>query len=178
MRNFINEHAVLWFHRHVWPRLKAKTPGLRICIAGNAPSPRILDLSRNERDITVPGYVDDFRPLVGAASVFVSPLQIGTGIKNRVLQAMAMEKAIVASPLSVEGISIEHGKEVLVAADATEFTRAILLLLGDPPLREALGRRARSLVEQHHSPTGTCTRFLKIVEDCVNDKRARGQNAH
>lgn len=164
MRNYSNEHAVRWFHDRVWPALRREIPDLRWRIVGNDPSVRLRkDLSRDSR-IVVTGYLEDFRPSIWDATMVVSPLQLGTGMKNRVLQAMAMGKAIVASPLSVEGIGVAHRRHLMVAADAGQFIRHTRALLGDDRERCRLSKEARQFVEHHHSLDAAASRFLHIIE--------------
>jgi glycosyltransferase involved in cell wall biosynthesis len=163
MTNFTNEHAVLWFYRHVWPGVKARIKDVKLYVVGNGPSSRIKHLTRGDSDIIVTGYVKDFRPYVWGASIFVSPLQIGTGIKNRMLQAMAMGKAIVASPLSVEGIDLEAGRHCVVAEGAEEFREEIVSLLRNEELRMEMGKRVRAFIEERHSLQEAGDRFMNIV---------------
>jgi len=164
MRNPANEDGILWFHRHVWPHLKARRQGVTLRIVGNEPGPLITALAADDPAIEVTGFVDDLRPYLSTAEVFVSPLQLGTGIKNRMLQAMAMGKAIVASPLSVEGIRLTDGKDVLVASNADAFQAAIVRLLGDAELRRDMGHNARLQAETYHSLQRTAEQFLEIIE--------------
>ncbi|MBI4434415.1 glycosyltransferase [Candidatus Uhrbacteria bacterium] len=164
MRNDINEHAVRWFYDHAWPTLHREVPDLRWYIVGNDPSARLRRYLERDPNIILTGYLEDFRPTIWNATLVISPLQMGAGIKNRVLQAMAMGKAIVASPLSVDGISAEHRKHLLVATNAGEFVRYTRLLIEDGRERLRLSREARRFVEDHHSLEGAASKLLHIVE--------------
>lgn len=163
MKNAINEHAVLWFLTHVWPTLRHRIPNLRFSVVGSDPSERLRRCVQLDERITLTGYQEDIRPPIWEATLFVSPLQMGAGIKNRMLQAMAMGKAIVASPLSVEGMDVREGEHLVIARDADAFVRAIRFLLDDASARVCLSREARRFVERHHSLEGAASRFLDIM---------------
>jgi len=89
---------------------------------------------------------------------------MGTGVKNRILQAMAMGKAIIASPLTIEGIDVTDGVQVLVAESAGEWLERCLHLLRNGSERERLGGEAGKYVEENHSLHAKTSRFLKIVK--------------
>jgi glycosyltransferase involved in cell wall biosynthesis len=168
----VNEQAVLWFYKNVWLALKAEVRNLKWYIVGTAPRDAVKKLSA-EQDIVVTGYVDDYRPYIWDATVFISPLIMGTGMKNKVLQAMAMGKTVVATPLSIEGISAEHNKHLLVADDAESFKNAVLLLLNDRRLAVRLGAEARKMVEQNYPWQKIAENFIKVVASIVEDERYR-----
>lgn len=170
MKNDINEHAVLWFLTHVWPTLQRLIPDLQFFIVGSGPSDRLRQCARRDSHIVLTGYQDDIRPYIWKATVFISPLQMGTGIKNRVLQAMAMGKAIVASPLSVDGMGVKDGQHLMVASDANMFIQKIYFLLGHVQKRTRLSREARQFVECHHSLEGAASKFLDIVTQILRQK--------
>jgi glycosyltransferase involved in cell wall biosynthesis len=163
MQNHINEHAVLWFSQHVWPTLRRTVPDLRFSIIGSNPSDQLRQSVAGDPRVVVVGYQEDVRPHTWNATLFVSPLQMGTGIKNRMLQAMAMGKAIVASPLSVEGMDVRNGEHLRVARDADAFVREIHFLLDRPDERMRLSCAARRYVELHHSLEGAASKFLDII---------------
>jgi glycosyltransferase involved in cell wall biosynthesis len=97
--------------------------------------------------VTVTGSVSDVRPYLAHAALAVAPLRIARGVQNKVLEAMAMEKVVVASSQAAEGISAVPGQELLVADDESEFAaRIITLLQADPELRRAIGEAARARV--------------------------------
>lgn len=158
-----NKDAILWFSRAVWPELKHAVPELKLLVVGNDPTRKVRELGIHDCSIIVTGYLRDIRPPICHTSVFIAPLRAGTGINNRVLQAMAMGKAIVGSPLSVEGLDVQDGKEILVAGDADAFVRQILFLLRNPGERERLGREARCYVERNHSLSALAERFAELA---------------
>ena len=168
-----NEDAILWFYRAVWPRLKRVFPELKLFVVGNNPTRKVRELAVSNGSITVTGYLRDIRPTIRDASVFVAPLRAGTGINNRVLQAMALGKAIVGTPLSVEGLDVQDGREVLVADDADAFVRQILFLLRSYAERERLGREARQYVEKNHSLSKLAERFIELARRTASQTNGR-----
>jgi sugar transferase (PEP-CTERM/EpsH1 system associated) len=142
-----NVDAVLWFSRQVLPRLWQRCPEAHFYAVGQSPSPR-LDVLRTEPRITITGWVPDVRPYIAGADVYVVPLQVGGGTRLKVLQAMAMGRALVSTHLGVEGLGVTDGQELLLAGDPVAFARQIVALLGDEQRRHALGRCARAFVER------------------------------
>lgn len=139
-----NIEAVTWFANEVLPIILAKAPAVRFFIVGANPPPELRKLGRLP-SITVTGRVPDVRPYLAHADVAVAPLRIARGIQNKVLEAMAMSKPVVATPQAVEGIHEAAQQDIRVAAEADAFAAATIALLGGDTARE-IGRRARERV--------------------------------
>jgi polysaccharide biosynthesis protein PslH len=130
-----NFEAVAWFAREVLPLV----PAARFAIAGRNPPPSVRALA-GER-VTVTGAVPDMRSWLAAADIVVAPLKLARGIQNKVLEAMAMARPVVASPAAFEGIEAEPGRDLLVAEDAAATAAAIDRLLKAPGTIGAAARR-------------------------------------
>jgi sugar transferase (PEP-CTERM/EpsH1 system associated) len=128
MDYWANVDAVDWFARLVFPKIQARLPGVVFYIVGARPSKAVRVLA-NLPGISVTGAVKDIRPYLMHASVAVAPLRIARGIQNKVLEAMAMQKPVVASKQAMEGINAVPEKELMVAEDAEEFVEQTLSLL-------------------------------------------------
>ncbi len=115
-----NIDAATWFAQAVLPRLQQAFGPVHFCIVGSRPSAEVQALAADPH-VQVTGRVDDVRPYVAHAGVVVAPLRIARGIQNKVLEGMAMAKTVVCTPQGLEGIDAEHGRSLLVAADADEF---------------------------------------------------------
>ncbi len=137
-----NVEAVTWFAAEVLPLLHATHPTLRFAIVGRAPTVAVQALG-NDR-VIVTGGVDDVRPWLAAADVCVAPLKLARGIQNKVLEAMAMARPMVASVAAAEGI--DHGGTLRVADDAADHAAQIGAVLRDPAAAAALGKAARAQV--------------------------------
>jgi sugar transferase (PEP-CTERM/EpsH1 system associated) len=145
-----NEDAALHFVENIFPLVKAKRPHVQFWIVGSEPSERVKALSRIP-GVHVTGKVDDVRPYVRSATVFVSPLRVGSGVKNKILAAMAMEKAIVATPLSIDGLDLADNREVLLAQDSQSFADKVVRLLVDPEEIRRLGTNGLACVRSKYS---------------------------
>ncbi len=140
-----NIDAVRWFAREVLPLV----PEARLVIAGRAPTPDVTALA-GER-VIVTGAVADMRSWLTAADVVVAPLRIARGIQNKVLEAMAMARPVVASPAAFEGIEAEAGRDLIVADGAEAMAAAVRELLADLCRCLSIGQAARRLVVGSYS---------------------------
>jgi polysaccharide biosynthesis protein PslH len=141
-----NVDAVLFLLREVWPIAKARHPELRFDIVGSAPPQSVVRLAAEFKDVSVHGFVNDVRPLMDAARLYVCPIRDGGGTKLKLLDAFAMEKCVIAHPIACEGIAVHPGVDVRLAESAQDFADAIDAMLRDNPARLAMGRAARTLV--------------------------------
>ncbi len=138
-----NVDAVTWFAQEVLPAL----PG-RFVIAGRDPAREVRALAGPRVEVT--GAVADMRAWLAAADVVVAPLRIARGIQNKVLEAMAMGRPVVASAAAFEGIEAEPGRDLIVVDDGDAMAEAINGLLASPVRACALGRAARARVAEHY----------------------------
>jgi sugar transferase (PEP-CTERM/EpsH1 system associated) len=144
-----NVDAVLWFARKVLPGVQAEVPEAHFFVVGQRPH-RWLDGLRSDPAVTLTGWVEDARPYIAQAAVYVAPLRIGGGTRLKLLEAMATGKPVVATRLGAEGYSVTHGRELLLADTPADFAAAVVALLRAPERRAELGRVARAFVEQHY----------------------------
>jgi len=145
-----NVDAVLWFCQEVLPLVRRQVPDVHFYVVGQSPHRRVLRLA-DDPAVIVTDRVDDVRPYIAGACVYVVPLRIGGGTRLKVLEAMAMGKAIVSTSLGCEGFAgLVSGRELALADTAEDFARQIIELLGDASRRERLGRAARRFVEERY----------------------------
>jgi sugar transferase (PEP-CTERM/EpsH1 system associated) len=140
-----NEDAMLWFSREVLPRIREKEPQTTLTIVGRAPTPPVVRLGR-EPGITVTGRVEDVRPYVAAASVYVVPLRIGGGTRLKIFEAMSMGKAVVSTAVGAEGLPVRDGEHLALADDPDRFADTVVAVMRDERRRQALEAAARKLV--------------------------------
>jgi polysaccharide biosynthesis protein PslH len=138
-----NVDAVVWFAREVLPRIRKHDSSVRFHIVGMNPSAAVRVLASEATTVT--GRVDDVRPYLRHARVVVAPLRVARGIQNKVLEAMAMAKPVVATAASAAALSVRQRVELEVASDAEAFASKVLQLM-DPACAEGMGRRARQRV--------------------------------
>ncbi|WP_342120811.1 TIGR03087 family PEP-CTERM/XrtA system glycosyltransferase [Pseudoduganella sp. OTU4001] len=159
-----NVDAVQWFASEVLPALRARDPQLRFVIVGARPAPEVQALAA-QPGITVTGTVPDVRPYVAHAALSVAPLRVARGIQNKVLEAMAMAKAVLVTPQALEGIDAEAGRELLLAEDAQQWIAAALAALAGPPaVLDALGQAARARVEAAYSWDARLAPLDRMIE--------------
>jgi len=146
-----NVDAVLFLLREVWPMLQARVPDVRLDIVGSAPPPSILRLASSLTNVRVHGFVNDVRPLIEGAAVYVCPIRDGGGTKLKLLDAFALEKCVVAHPISCEGLDVIPERHVLLAETPSEFADSIQNMLENRDLRVKIGKAARELVVNRYS---------------------------
>lgn len=140
-----NVDAVIWFLEHVWPRVRDAEPDAHFYIVGRSPHPRIIARSTIP-GVFVTGEVPDVRPYIGQARVYVAPLRVGGGTRLKLLEAMAMRRAVVSTSLGAEGYSVQDGEHLLIANTPQDFAGAVINLLRDEVLCQRLGQAAYKFV--------------------------------
>ena len=144
-----NEDAVAFFADEVLPQIQENVPDVRFSIVGGNPSARVQKLA--ERDgVLVTGRVPEIKPYFAEATVFVVPLRIGSGTRLKILEALAMGKAIVSTSVGAEGLDLKDGEEIFIADEPVAFADAVIRLLTDTPLRRRIGQNGRARVEQDY----------------------------
>lgn len=160
-----NAASAVYFVNEVLPLVRQRYPGVGCMIVGAYPTDDVKALANNDKAIVVTGFVDDIKPYLRSATVYVAPAVSGTGIKNKVLQAMAMGKAIVATPLSMEGIpQAADGEQVLVRRTPEELATATVQLLNDEALRSRLGHNARQCIVDYYSWASIVGELYHLLE--------------
>jgi sugar transferase (PEP-CTERM/EpsH1 system associated) len=158
-----NEDAMVYFIKQILPRIRKQIPNASLCVVGRNPSRALLELGASHQDIEITGMVDDIRPFVHRAAIYVVPLRIGGGTRLKIFEAMAMGKAAVSTTIGAEGLPVHPGQDILIADDPKEFAETTIRLLGDPVRREELGRAARELVERTYSWDAVVQPFEKVL---------------
>ena len=153
-----NVDAVVWFAQEVLPRLREQRPSLRLFIVGRSPAAAVRDLAG--AGVTVTGTVPDVRPYLQHAAVVVAPLRLARGIQNKILEAMAMGRPVVAAGACVEALVAQPGTEIVAAADAQTYVDAIDVLLSEPARAAAIGAAGRQRVLESY----TWTAHLAVLD--------------
>jgi sugar transferase (PEP-CTERM/EpsH1 system associated) len=159
-----NIDAVQFLLKEIWPLAKAAAPELRLDIVGSAPPPGIVSLAAGLEGVRLHGFVDDVRPFLNAATLYICPIRDGGGTKLKILDAFAMAKALVAHPIACEGIDAEPGRHVLYAETAEQFAQRISHLLAHPQERAQMGLAARALVVERYSFTPIAQHLASVFE--------------
>ena len=151
----------------VLPQIWAERSDIQLWIVGKDPPRSVRKLGRHKQ-IQVTGTVPDIRPYLRTATLAVAPAPYAVGIQNKVLEAMACETPVVASPRAAGGLNARHGQELLVAESPEEFSTAVLSLLADPGIRRSLGRAARKYVERQHRWSDSAVKLESIYDELID----------
>lgn len=155
-----NVEAAVWFARQVWPRILAENPAAQLYLVGRDPVPAVRELDEIE-GVTVTGTVEEPAEWIAKATVSVAPIRAAAGLQNKLLEAMAMAKPVVATSVANEGIGAVPGRDLILADSPEAMSREILRLIGNAPERESLGRNARAYIEEMWTWAGP---FLQLEQ--------------
>lgn len=147
---FPNAEAAVWFATQVFPVVRRRVPEARFLIVGADPPRQVKQLTRLP-GVEVTGYVPDLHELLARAAVAVAPMQAGSGMQFKVLEAMASGTPVVATPYALGGIEAQDGEHLLVAQDGEALAGQVVQLLKDRGLARRLARNARRLVEERYT---------------------------
>ena len=148
---------------NILPIVRRSIPDLKIYIVGRNPTSELLQKGRDDPAITITGFVDDVRPYMEKAALSVIPMRYGSGVQNKVLEAMWMEVPVVTTKLVGEGLQLTKDQDVPVeiAGDAKDFSERIVQLLGDEKQRNQMAVKGRRFVEDNFD----WSRNAKILEN-------------
>ena len=157
-----NVDGVYFFLKEVWPLVLMGCPSARFIVVGRNPPASLMAVGKSMQHVEFTGFVDDVRPYVHAAHVFVIPLLVGGGTRIKAFEAMAMGCPIVSTSIGMEGLGAVAQKHFLQCDDAVSVANAILELVAAPELRNNISRHARHLVEQQFGHRVAADAFEKI----------------
>lgn len=164
-----NVDAALRLVRDIFPRVKRAVPRARVVIVGGNPPPALKALASEDVEIT--GRVPDMRPYFEFSLIFVSPLRMGAGIKNKVLEAMAMGKPVVATPLSCDGIPVVQRRHVLLGLTDDDLASAVIELVQMPALRGQIAANGRALIEQRFTWRRVAEQYEALYAQVIAERR-------
>jgi len=145
-----NVEAMMFFCRAVLPLVREAVPEAELLIVGSHPPPAVIALG-DQPGVRVTGFVEDIRPFMAAASVYVVPLRLGVGIRGKILEAWGMAMPVVATGVACAGLLCRDGENILIADAPDKLADHTIRLLRDPALRERIGRAGRLTAEEHYS---------------------------
>ena len=161
-----NEDAVIYFADAILPRIRAEIPDATLTVVGRNPTARLRQVAARA-GIDVTGTVDDVRPSIGEAAVYVVPLRAGGGTRLKIFEALAMAKPVVSTTVGAEGLALENGRHFVAADDPDTFADSVIGLLRNPGQRQALGQAGRDLVEAYYSWPTIAREFEERCEEVV-----------
>lgn len=144
-----NIQSAEYLVKEILPRVVARKPGVRLLIAGANPVLRIMVLKSKQVDVS--GWVPDMRSCYASARIFVAPMQIGTGLQNKLLEAMAMKIPCITSPLAFRALHAREGIEILVAETPGDYAAHVLMLLENPEKADEIAQNGYDFVRKNFS---------------------------
>jgi len=161
MNYYANYDAVQYFCQDIFPHI-LKQKKVKFIIVGK--EGKIKEFTKNEINVKTTDYVDDIRPYFQKASILVVPLRIGSGVRNKILEAMAMGRPVVSTSVGCEGLDVTDGENIIIADKPEDFAHKVISLLESPELQKKLIRAGRKLVEEKYSWENVCKKLENVYE--------------
>ena len=171
-----NVDAMKFFCRDVLPLIQSRIPEIELLIVGSNPPPPIASLAETP-GVQVTGFVPDIRPFMARSSIYIVPLNLGVGIRGKILEAWAMGMAVVSTSVGCAGLRYEHNRNILVADTPKQFADRIFSLVKDPSRRQYLGEEGRRTVEQHYSWEGSARQLEALYRHYIDREDAHREFA-
>ena len=144
-----NQDAVEFFVRDILPLMQKERPGLKFIAVGRKPPQHIIDLHKRP-GVAITGTVDDVRPYIARAGLYVVPLRVGGGSRLKILEAMSMKKPVLSTTVGAEGLDITDGQNIVLADSASAFAQTALELLNDADRCNSLAEAGHTLVHEKY----------------------------
>jgi len=158
-----NIDAVLYFYKEIFPKIRRVFPNIHFYVVGTSPVNEIIRL-REDNNVIVTGAVDDVRPFIMKANVVVVPMRMGSGMKNKILEAMALQKPVVCTSLAIEALDNKCKNVVFIGNTPEEFADKTIMLLKNERERKEVGFKARKVVEEVYSWKRCAKKYCKLFE--------------
>lgn len=155
-----NRHAVNYFLERILPLIRLKLPEVKVMVIGRSPTAKLLREAKENPNIEIKGFVEDIRPYLNRAAVFIAPLSSGSGTKIKVLNALSQAKAVITTTVGAEGIEVTNNENIIIADDPRQFADKVLYLLRNPVIAKRLGEKGRELITRKYD--------WKVIEKDVN----------
>jgi len=155
-----NVDGVAFLVEEIMPELWKKNPSITLAIAGASPNAKVQKLA--QKNVTVTGWVDDIRDYYASSKLFVAPMQIGTGLQNKLLEAMAMQIPCITSPLANNALKATHRKNIFIANSVEEYVLTILELLENESLATRIAKNGHDFVQRNYDWKSTTNQLEKL----------------
>ena len=143
-----NQEGIRWFLKECWPQIHVKFPDVRLVLAGREMPKWMLNTSVS--GVEIKGEVPDSSQFMCENGIMVVPLFSGSGVRVKIIEAMALGKTVITTSLGAEGIKCEHRKNILIADTPDEFLEAVITCFTDPELAQQIGENARIYIQENH----------------------------
>ncbi|MBU3956748.1 glycosyltransferase family 4 protein [Patescibacteria group bacterium] len=146
-----NKDGLLWFYEKIFPLVKQKIPNVELIVIGKEATKEMIDLDKKDRQFRLIGYVEDLEKYLAKASVFIVPLRVGSGIRIKILTALAAGLPVVSTKKGAEGIASRSGKGIILADGPKHFARAVVKILKNRKLANKLSRTGLDFVKRDYN---------------------------
>jgi len=162
-----NRDAMVYFAEQIWPAIQKRVPGATMDVVGANPPKQVLALAERDQHFRVHGFVDDVRPYIEKAAVYVCPIRDGGGTRLKILDALAMGKAMVAHPIACEGIEVTENKDILLATEPDGYVAHLVRLFEDAAYRNTIGAAGRDLIVGKYSYSAIGKKLAQLFDGVV-----------
>ncbi len=177
MEHYPNLDGLLYLYREVWPYVRHAYPNARLTIAGGGTreelgrvAPETLARMEHEAGIEIAGFLPDLGAAMDGSVAMAAPLRLGSGVRNKVIEALAAGLPVVTTALGAEGLAVESGRELLIADEPAAFARELVRLLKDPHLQARLSGAGRELVARDHDNDRAVARLEKALLRALGER--------
>jgi glycosyltransferase involved in cell wall biosynthesis len=157
-----NIQAAEYLVKKILPELQKKYPDIRVVLCGATPSPKVCAL--RGKNVIVTGWVEDIRSYYAQSRIFIAPMQLGTGLQNKLLEAMALQIPCIASPLASKPLEVVSQKEIFVCHDVKEYVNAIDILLTNNELYQFIVQNGYEFVKKNYNWNSTTEILEKLMK--------------
>ena len=144
-----NVDSVVYLINNVMPLVWDKHPEISVVIAGAKPSAKVLKLKSDK--VVVTGWVEDISQYYSKSKIFIAPMQIGTGLQNKLLEAMAMKIPCITSDLANNALGATHNKNILIGSDLEGYKKHIIKLINNVELQKEIGQQGYNFVKENYT---------------------------
>jgi len=175
MSYFPNVNAIKWFVNNVWPLIKAKIPSIELSIIGTNPHISLYGLAKEDPSIIITGHVDNIYDHIAQSDIAIAPMQSGSGMQFKVIEAMALNVPLVVTPYAIGGLPVKHECELLIATTPDTFAHEVCRLLTDPNLRLRLSQSAMQLVQRTFTWEKSVQAIEDIYQQAIDSRKAKSE---
>lgn len=171
MSYFHNVAAICYFYNQIYPLIRERIRDIKLYIVGREPSKEVMKMAA-DKSVTVTGFVEDVRPYVSKASIAIVPIVTDDGgFKNKILEAMAMGKAVVTTTIGAKGIEVTPEQDILIADSPEEFASKVVELLNNKSLRREIGANARKHMEEAYCWEIMTDRLITVFKKVLDERK-------